>query len=109
MGVNDYPGENRTISLKAFQAVPETAMRYLPFLRTQHVHIIRGYANFYVHTPDSYPILGEVDGLDGFIMAGGFCDIGMTFGAGVGKSISELIAFGESTVPIEYFRLSRFN
>ncbi|MBI4186185.1 MAG: FAD-binding oxidoreductase [Chloroflexi bacterium] len=109
VGVNDFVGEDRRISLRAFYAVPELASRYIPMLKTQNVHIIRGYANFYVHTPDSMPIMGKVDGLEGFIIVGGLCDIGMTLGAGVGKCIAELIYYGESSIPIQYFSLSRFN
>ncbi|RLB83546.1 MAG: FAD-dependent oxidoreductase, partial [Deltaproteobacteria bacterium] len=59
--------------------------------------------------PDGKPILGKVDGLDGFIMASGLNDYGMGVGPGVGKVISEIICFGESSIPIDEFSLSRFN
>lgn len=107
-GMNDFVGIDKRTTLRAYQAISKTAMRYLPVLKSQPVHIIRGYANYYVHTPDGQPILGKVDDLDGFIMAGGLNDYGMSVGAGVGKSIAELICFGESSIPLEGFRLSRF-
>jgi len=52
--------------------------------------------------------LGKVRGVEGFIIASGLNDFGMGIGPGVGKVISELICFGEPSIPLDQFSLSRF-
>jgi len=69
---------------------------------------VRSFAKFYVYTPDDKPILGGIDDLDGFVVASGHNYYGIALGAITGKLISELICFGETSIPIEEFSLSRF-
>lgn len=42
-------------------------------------------------TPDGSPIVGKVDGLDGFILAVGMCGQGFMFGPGVGLLLRNLL------------------
>ena len=70
---------------------------------------MRNYVKFYIMTPDTIPVLGKVESLDGFIIAGGLLGAGICFGLAVGKSISELICLGESSIPLDEFSLSKFN
>jgi len=108
-GVNDFVGGDRRTTFEALQTISRVAIRFLPILKAQHVHVIRSWARFYIHTPDGKPILGKVEGLDGFIMVGGFNDYGMGVGPGAGKVIAELIYYGEPSIPISDFTLARFN
>ncbi len=78
----------------------------MPMLK--NVRVIRSYANFFPHTVDDLPILGKVDGLEGFIMACGHNGHGIGMGPGSAKLIQELICTGETSIPIEDVNLSRF-
>jgi sarcosine oxidase subunit beta len=59
-------------------------------------------------TPDFSPIMGEVDGLKGFILDVGWGTYGFKAGPVSGKRIAELIAKGKTPDLIKPFRLSRF-
>lgn len=72
------------------------------------VRIIRSYANFFPHTDDDLPILGRVDGVEGFIMACGHNGHGIGLGPGTGKLIQELICDGITSIPLDELSLSRF-
>jgi len=108
VGVNDFVGEDERTTFESFPAISEGILRVLPILRTYDVQIIRSFAKFYIYTPDQKPILGKVDGLEGFIMASGVNDYGICFGPIIGKLLSDLICIGETTIPIDEFNLSRF-
>jgi len=73
------------------------------------VRVIRSYANFFPHTDDDLPILGKVDGVEGFVMACGHNGHGICLGPGSGKLIQELICEGITSIPLDELRLSRFN
>ena len=82
-------------------------VRAMPMLKS--VRIIRSYANFFPYTEDDLPILGKVDGVDGFIMACGHGGHGIGLGPGSGKLIQELICDDKTTIPLDELNLSRFN
>jgi sarcosine oxidase subunit beta len=42
-------------------------------------------------TPDGSPIVGQVDGLQGYLLAVGMCGQGFMFGPGVGQLLTHLI------------------
>lgn len=42
-------------------------------------------------TPDGSPILGPINGLDGFLLAVGMCGQGFMFGPGVGLLLKDFI------------------
>lgn len=81
-------------------------VRAMPMLKD--VRIIRSYANFFPNTPDNLPILGPVEGVEGFIMACGHCGHGIGMGPGSGKLIQELICDGKTEIPLDELNLSRF-
>jgi len=79
----------------------------MPMLK--NVRIIRSYANFFPYTEDDLPILGQVEGVDGFIMASGHGGHGICLGPGSGKLIQELICGGQTSLPLEELNIARFN
>ena len=83
--------DRRTIQ-EEIELMARVNVRAMPMLKT--VRIIRSYANFFPNTPDDLPILGRVDGVEGFIMACGHCGHGVGMGPGSGKLIQELICDG---------------
>ena len=51
----------------------------------------RTWRGTYPMTPDGNPILGEVDGIEGFLLATGACGQGFMLGPGVGQLMTHLI------------------
>jgi sarcosine oxidase, subunit beta len=71
--------------------------------------IARGIAGVYDMTPDARPMLGEIPGRPGLIVAAGFSGMGFKISPAVGEALAELIVAGAATrVDLEAFRPSRF-
>lgn len=84
----------------------ERAVRMIPALRG--VHILRTWAGTLAMTTDDVPIIGPVDGIEGYVLATGFSGHGFCLGPLVGKLLSEHIVDGKPSMPLDNFRLSRF-
>ncbi len=98
--------DKKTIQ-EEIELIARVNVRAMPMLKT--VRLIRSYANFFPQTEDDLPILGKVDGIEGFIMACGHGGHGVCLGPGSGKLIQELICDGKTSFPIDKLTLSRFN
>ena len=85
----------------------QKAITFYPGL--SNLHVIRAYAGLRPYTADGLPILGKVEGLEGFIMATGHGGDGVSLGPITGKLVCDLIVLGEPSIPIEGLALSRFN
>jgi glycine/D-amino acid oxidase-like deaminating enzyme len=59
-------------------------------------------------TPDNLPIVGPVDGLQGFQIASGCCVGGLSISPSVGALLAETAVGDESSIPIDDLRLDRF-
>ena len=71
--------------------------------------IAAGVTGVYDMTPDARPMLGEVPGLPGLVLAAGFSGMGFKISPAVGEAIAELIVAGEAThVDLDAFRPGRF-
>jgi glycine/D-amino acid oxidase-like deaminating enzyme len=70
--------------------------------------IVRSWAGYIDAAPDLVPVLGEVPGLRGFLLATGFSGHGFALGPIAGRLISELIVDGKPSLDIAGFRFSRF-
>lgn len=76
---------------------------------TDHARVIGGYASLYDITPDWHPILGRVDGIDGYINCNGWSGHGFKLGPSVGELIAEDIVDGKSSsIDISSLGLDRF-
>ncbi len=92
----------------------------LPFLEGAAMHLLdlfpclsevrflRQWAGICDMTPDYSPIMGFVEGVDGFILDVGWGTYGFKAGPVSGKRIAELIATRKTPNLIRPFRLSRF-
>jgi len=70
--------------------------------------IARSWAGYIDAAPDLVPVLGEVPGLRGFVLATGFSGHGFAMGPIAGRLISELVVDGKTSLDISGFRFSRF-
>lgn len=102
----EFVGYDRGTTFEAATAIAGYVSRFVPFLKD--VNIIRTFAGLRPYTRDGLPILGPVEGLDGFIMAAGHEGDGVALAPITGKLISEFICTGRSSFPLRAFSLSRF-
>ena len=70
--------------------------------------IARAWAGYIDAAPDLVPVLGEVPGLRGLVLATGFSGHGFALGPIAGRLVSELIVDGKPSIDITGFRFSRF-
>lgn len=70
--------------------------------------IIRQWAGSYDMSPDHRPIVGSVEGIDGYYHACGFSGHGFMLSPVVSKLLSELITAGTTSLPIDDLNLERF-
>ena len=99
-------GYDKKTTREEIEAIAKINIKFFPSLK--NVQVIRSFANFFPFTSDDLPIMGYVDGIEGFIMAAGHCGHGISLGPGSGKLIQELICEGKTSVPLDELNLSRF-
>lgn len=97
-------GFDRAESLPVLAAQAVVARRVLPSLKK--VKIIRSFVGLRPWPPDGLPVIGEVPGLPGFLVAVGHS--GITWSPAVGKLITELITGRQPTLPLEPYSITRF-
>jgi len=100
-------GYDKRTNQEEIELMARVNVEAMPSLKD--VRVIRSYANFFPHTDDDLPILGKVDGVEGFVMACGHNGHGICLGPGSGKLIQELICKGITSIPLDELSLSRFN
>ncbi len=101
-----FVGYDKRTSYEETVSIAKEVARLFPPLRGAHV--IRTFANFFPFTHDDLPILGHVEGIEGFVMAAGHSGHGVCLGPVTGKLISELLCTGQTSIPIDELRFSRF-
>ncbi len=94
----EFVGYNQNVTPEGIRAVLEHASNFVPAIAS--LNIIRSFAGLRPYTPDGMPILGKMDGVEGFIVAAGHEGDGIALSPITGFLIAELIATGE--MPSEY-------
>ena len=105
-GVDPYPSYSQRSSLVPMEELAAHTLEMFPCL--SNVKILRQWAGLCDMTPDYAPIMGKVDGLDGFILSCGWGSWGFKAAPAAGKNIASLIATGRTPELIQPFALSRF-
>lgn len=73
--------------------LPQVGRRMLEIMpRLRNIKIRRTWRGLYPNTPDGSPIVGKVQGLDGYINAVGMCGQGYMLGPGLAVYLRQLIA-----------------
>ena len=81
-----------THTIASADFLPKAARRLIEVMPVlKNIRVRRVWRGIYPMTPDGSPIIGQVDGLDGHILAVGMCGQGFMFGPGVGKLLTHLI------------------
>ena len=97
-------GENTGVTIDMISRITRRAIRIIPAL--QKARAIRFTAALRPMTPDRLPIYQKVDGVSDYYVAVGHS--GITLAPITSKIFSELIIRGETDIPIDEYRLERF-
>lgn len=100
-------GFDTTCTLSAMRELSTGAVRCLPPLK--NVSIKRTWAGLRPGTPDEIPILGAVEGTDGYLNACGHFRTGILTSAITGEILRALVRGIDPPIPLEPFLLSRFD
>jgi len=103
----EFVGFDTRTTHQAMTNIATHAMHIIPQLKD--THIIRAFAGLRPYTPDGLPILGNVDGVEGFIVAAGHEGDGVALSPITGEVIAELIDTNTTPISLNEFRLERFN
>ena len=104
--VDPYPTYSQRSTLTMLEELAVFVLELLPCLRD--VNVLRQWTGLCDMTPDYAPVMGTVDGIDGFILNCGWGTWGFKAAPISGKSIAELVATGRTPTLIEPFAISRF-
>lgn len=102
----EFVGYNRSTTHEALRAILKNATRLVPALKS--IHAIRSFAGLRPYTPDGLPLLGQVEGIQGFIMAAGHEGDGIALSPVTGKIISELVVTGKTFMDVSCLSPTRF-
>ena len=104
--VDPYPTYSHRSTLNMLEELARFAVELVPSLRD--VKVMRQWTGICDMTPDYTPVMGEVEGLEGFVLNAGWGTWGFKAAPIAGKCIAELVATGKTPALIEPFGLSRF-
>jgi glycine/D-amino acid oxidase-like deaminating enzyme len=90
----EFVGYNRHVTPEGIQAILKYAQRFVPAIGK--LNVIRTFAGLRPYTPYSLPILGKVNGIEGFIVSAGHEGDGVALSPITGVIITELITTGKS-------------
>jgi len=103
-GTREFVGYDTRTTQKALLYILQHAANILPALKD--IHIIRTFAGLRPFTPDGLPILGNVPGIEGFVMAAGHEGDGLALSAITGRLITEIICEKQSAYDFDLTKLS---
>jgi len=99
-------GPDQRSSYRFLALYSRSLLRACPILGS--VKVLRQWAGLYDITPDSNPIVGSVDAVNGFFQASGFMGHGFMMAPVIGKLLAEQIATGKVPAVFEPWNLRRF-
>lgn len=97
---------DKRTTMEGIEAIIKEGCKYIPAL--ERLHFIRTFAGFRPFVPDGLPLIGAVDGLQGFFMAAGHEGDGISLAPITGKLVAEIIDEGTSSFNIDAFSPNRF-
>lgn len=109
VGGISYPhvdGHSQESSLDFSTTFAKALLRLLPQL--SGVNMLRQWAGSYDIAPDGRPILGRAGGFENFYVSCGYTGHGFMIAPMTGQLIAELITGRKPSLPIDSFRLGRF-
>lgn len=81
-----------THTIASSDFLPKAARRLIELMPIlKYIRVRRVWRGTYPMTPDGSPIIGDVDGLEGYLLAVGMCGQGFMFGPGVGQLLTHMV------------------
>lgn len=102
----DRPGFDDSVNWDFLPDVVERAMARLPLLEQATVRTAWG--GLYENTPDKHPIVGRLEGVEGFLCAAGFSGHGLMHAPAIGELVAELVVDGRPSLDLAPLRAGRF-
>ncbi len=102
----EFVGYDTRVTYNGMREILKNGARLVPPLK--EINVIRVMAGLRPYTPDGLPLLGWVDGLEGFFMAAGHEGDGIALSPVTGKVVAELICDGTTFVDMTPFDPNRF-
>ena len=106
-GVDPYQSYSQRSSLRPIEELAAHTLEMFPCMG--QVKVLRQWSGLCDMSPDYAPIMGTVQGLDGFVLSCGWGSWGFKAAPAAGKSIAQLISTGETPDLIKPFGVSRFH
>ena len=105
-GTREFVGFDRENTLEAIETILHRAVRFFPALKD--VCFIRCFAGLRPYTPDGMPLIGKVNGREGFYIAAGHEGDGIALSPITGKLLAEQIVYGKESYSLKDFDPNRF-
>jgi glycine/D-amino acid oxidase-like deaminating enzyme len=105
-GTREFVGYDVGNTHEAIGTVLKNAVRLVPGLGS--IHIIRTMGGLRPYTPDGLPLIGFVDGLEGYFMAAGHEGDGIALSPVTGKIVADLIVDGKTFMDVSALDPNRF-
>ena len=102
----EYVGFDKTVDADEMRRRLDVLGEMIPALK--RARIGRTWAGLRPMSPDSLPIVGAVQGIDGLWLATGHSRSGMSYAPGTGKAVADLIVQGATDLPLAKFAIDRF-
>jgi sarcosine oxidase subunit beta len=104
--IDPYSSYSMRSTLRFLENAAAHTLELFPCLA--RVRVLRQWGGICDMTPDFAPIIGQVEGVDGFLLDVGWGTYGFKAGPVAGLRLAELIATGSVPEVLKPFRLSRF-
>ena len=104
--VLEYAGFDKNVTLDTISAFTRGVVDRFPGVRG--LNVIRSWAGLRPMTPDHNPIIQLMNEPRGLCLATGHSHRGICWGAGTGQAVEDLITGRSPRLPLEAFRLERF-
>jgi sarcosine oxidase subunit beta len=102
----DMQKERTVIDFEELRTSAQTVTALFPALK--NVPVVRCWAGIEGMTPDQLPVIGPSPKASGLFHAFGFSAHGFQLGPVVGSIMADLVQLGRSSLPLEPFRVDRF-
>lgn len=102
----DMQNERTVIDFEELRISAQTVTSLFPVLK--NVPVVRCWAGIEGIMPDQLPVISPSLKASGIFHAFGFCAHGFQLGPVVGRIMADLIQLGRSSLPLEPFRVDRF-
>lgn len=105
-GTSEYAGFDVSAREQNIYDIARRCVELVPSLA--QLSVLRSWAGVRPRTADGEFIIGGAEQLDNFLVATGHDFVGVTHSLVTGELITEIMADGKTSTPIDAFRLSRF-